>query len=287
MSSLGTLSSIQSLANSFQEEDYTFPVLFIGHGNPYNAIQENEFNQEWKRVADRLPKPKAILCISAHWLTKGTWVTAMEKPRTIHDFSGFSEELFSVQYPAPGSPDLANEASRIIGSTELKMDHEWGFDHGAWSVTKKMYPDADIPMIQLSIDYHENGQYHYDLARKLMPLRKKGVLTLASGNMVHNLRRVVIPESDLPMAERSNIEYGLDWAVESNELFKEKILSGDFEALVDYKKLGKAVSLSVPTPDHYYPLLYALALNSGQEETKIFNDKCVAGSISMTSVQVG
>ncbi len=262
------------------------PVLFVGHGSPYNALQDNEFTQKWRSIARSIPKPNAIICVSAHWLTKGSWITAMEKPKTIHDFAGFSEELFSVQYPAPGSPELALETKNLFKEKEIGLDQEWGLDHGSWSVIKQMYPDADIPVLQLSIDYHQSPEHHYQLAKDLSSLRNKGVLIIGSGNMVHNLRRVEIPKGYDPMSKGMEIAYGFDWAQESNEIFKDKIQEEDHQALIDYKKLGKAVQQSVPTPDHYYPLLYSLGLKEKGEEITLFNDKCVAGSISMTSVLI-
>ena len=262
------------------------PVLFVGHGSPYNALQDNEFTQKWKSMARSIPKPNAIICVSAHWLTRGSWITAMEKPKTIHDFAGFSEDLFSVQYPAPGSPELALETKNLFKEKEIGLDQEWGLDHGSWSVIKQMYPDADIPVLQLSIDYHQSPEHHYKLAKDLSSLRNKGVLIIGSGNMVHNLRRVEIPKGYDPMSEGMEIAYGFDWAQESNEIFKDKIQKEDHQALIDYKKLGKAVQQSIPTPDHYYPLLYSLGLKEKGEEITLFNDKCVAGSISMTSVLI-
>ncbi len=281
--SLGTLSGLSSFASALPEQDGLIPVLFVGHGNPYNAIQKNEFNQKWKEVANNLPKPKAILCISAHWLTKGTYITAMERPKTIHDFSGFSEDLFNVEYPAPGDPDLARETSQLVKYAEVKLDENWGLDHGAWSVIMQMYPEADIPVLQFSIDYHKPGQYHYSLGKELSSLRKKGVLIIGSGNMVHNLRKAGLPPGTEMTTESMNREYGFDWAIESNEIFKSKILAGDHKSLIEYRKLGNAVNRSVPTPDHYFPMLYSLSLQGEKEKTTFFNDKCVTGSISMTS----
>jgi 4,5-DOPA dioxygenase extradiol len=256
------------------------PVLFVGHGSPMNAIEDNEFVQKWRELGKSLPKPGAILCISAHWETRGTLVTAMEKPMTIHDFGGFPEELFDVQYPAPGSPELAKETQRIIKKTEVGLDDKWGLDHGAWSVIKHLYPKADVPVIQLSMDYYQSAQYHYDLARELAPLRKKGVLIIGSGNMVHNLGLVSWEKMNEP-------GFGYDWAIEANEKMKNFILSNDHKALIDYKSQGRAFSLAIPTPDHFLPLLYALALKEENETLSFFNDKAVAGSLTMTSVRIG
>lgn len=255
------------------------PALFLGHGSPMNALEDNEFTAGWERLAGELPKPKAILCVSAHWLTRGTAVTAMAKPPTIHDFGGFPDELFAVQYGAPGDPALAEETRRTIKGTQVALDHDWGLDHGAWSVIKRMYPKADVPVVQLSIDYHRPPQWHYDLGRELAPLREKGILILGSGDMVHNLRRMSFG--------RITENYGFDWALEAQAKFNKLILAREHGPLIDYRSLGEAVRLSVPTPDHYYPLLYALALQGKSEEATLFNDKAVGGAVTMTSVRIG
>lgn len=256
------------------------PVLFLGHGSPMNAIEENEFVTGFRNVAKEMPKPNAILCVSAHWETKGTLVTAMQHPKTIHDFGGFPKELFEVQYPAPGSPDLAKETKALITGTEVGLDDQWGLDHGAWSVIKHLYPDADVPVIQMSLDHRQTPQYHYELAREIRSLREKGVLIIGSGNMVHNLRMVAW--------DRLNAqEYGFDWALEANGKMKGYILDGDHRPLIDYRSHGKAFDLAIPTPEHYLPLLYALALQDKNEEVSLFNDKAVAGSLTMTSVRIG
>lgn len=260
------------------------PVLFVGHGSPMNAIEENPFSLEWRRVAKTLPKPAAILCISAHWETRGTYVTAMDRPRTIHDFGGFPPELYAALYPAPGSPWLARETRQAITYTGVGLDQEeWGLDHGCWSVLKQMFPEADIPVVQLSLDHFQPAQAHYDLARELAPLRKQGVLILASGNIVHNLRRVVMRGN----LSDFNQPFGLDWAIEANELFKKLILENNHQALINYRTLGAAVQLAVPTPEHYLPLLYALALKGEHEAITFFNDQAVAGSLTMTSLIFG
>ncbi len=256
------------------------PALFVGHGSPMNAIEDNEFSQTWSKFGREIPKPKAVLVISAHWLTNGTFVTAMEQPRTIHDFGGFPQELFDVQYPAKGSPELATETAKLITSTNVGLDHEWGLDHGTWSIVKHMYPDANIPVLQLSIDYNKPAQYHYDLAQQLKSLRSKGVLLIGSGNMVHNLRMVA-------WDKLQEAEYGFDWAIEMNSIFKDKISNRDFNSLIHYEKLGAAAKLAIPTPDHYYPLIYSLALQDKEDEITFFNDKLVGGSLNMTSVKFG
>ena len=255
------------------------PVLFMGHGSPMNALEDNEFTSQWERMAAELPKPKAILCVSAHWLTRGSYVTAMENPPTLHDFGGFPDELFAVRYPAPGDPGLAEETRRVIQGAQVMPDHDWGLDHGAWSVIKRMYPEADVPVVQLSIDYHRPPRWHYDLGRELAPLRERGILILASGDMVHNLRRAAF--------DRFGEPYGFDWALEAQAGFNRLILTRNHPALIDYPSLGEAVKLAVPTPDHYYPLLYALALQGEGDDAVLFNDRVVGGAVSMTSVRIG
>ena len=256
------------------------PVLFLGHGSPMNAIEENEFVQGWIDIGKLIPEPVSILCISAHWETRGTYITAMKMPPTIHDFGGFPRELFEVQYPAPGNPELAVELKHSIKKTEVGLDDKWGLDHGAWSVIKHLYPKANIPVIQLSMDYYQPPQYHYDLAKELSFLREKGVLIIGSGNMVHNLGLINWEKID-------ESGFGYDWAIEANEKMKELIRSDDHRALIDYKSLGKAINRAIPTPDHFLPLLYSLALKEENERVKIFNDKAVAGSLTMTSLIIG
>lgn len=255
------------------------PVLFLGHGSPMNAIEENEFVAGFRNIAKSIPKPNAILCVSAHWETKGTFVTAMQNPPTIHDFGGFPKELFAVQYPAPGSPDLAKQTKSLITKTEVGLDEKWGLDHGAWSVIKHLYPNADIPVIQMSIDYNQSPQYHYELAQQIKSLRKKGVLVIGSGNIVHNLGKVEW--------RRLNETFGYDWAIEANDKMKKFILDGNHKELINFRSQGKAFDLAIPTPEHYLPLLYSLALQDKNEEVKLFNDKAVAGALTMTSLKIG
>jgi 4,5-DOPA dioxygenase extradiol len=262
------------------ENSEKMPVLFLGHGSPMNAIEENEFVTGWRNMEKTLPDPKAILCVSAHWETRGTYVTAIDKPGTIHDFGGFPGALFDVQYDAPGSPELAKETQRIIKKTEVGLDEKRGLDHGAWTVIKHLYPKADVPVIQLSLDYYQAPQYHYDLAKELSSLRKKGVLIIGSGNMVHNLGLVDWEKIDEP-------GFGYDWATEANEKIKKLILSNDHKALIDYKSQGKSINLAIPTPEHFLPLLYSLALKEENDIVNIFNDKAVAGSLTMTSIKIG
>ena len=256
------------------EEEEKMPVLFIGHGSPMNAIEDNIFSKRWQQMGKEIPTPKAVVVVSAHWLTKGTMVTAMPNPKTIHDFGGFPQALFDVQYPAPGSPELATEIQKLITNPAVELDHDWGLDHGTWSVVKHMYPDADIPVLQLSIDYYKPAAYHYELAKQLLALRKKGVLIIGSGNMVHNLRMVAWDKLNEP-------EYGFDWALEMNDIFKNKISNGFHKELIQYEKLHKAATLAIPTPDHYYPLLYILALQTDNDKVEFFNDKAVGGSLTM------
>ena len=262
------------------ERSQKMPILFLGHGSPMNAIEENEFVQGFRNIAKTIPKPNAILCVSAHWETRGTFVTAMEQPRTIHDFGGFPKELYEVQYPAPGSPDLANTVKSLVKSTNVEDDHKWGLDHGAWSVTKHMYPEADVPVIQMSLDFDKAPQYHYDLMKELSALRDKGVLIIGSGNMVHNLRLV-----DWKNFNADN--HAFDWAKEAGEKMKNYVLNGDHQQLINYRSNGKAFELAIPTPEHFLPLLYVLSLQGKNDEISLFNDKAVAGSLTMTSVKIG
>ena len=256
------------------------PLLFLGHGSPMNAVEDNQFSRGWRKIGETIPKPSAILCVSAHWETRGTYVTAMEKPKTIHDFGGFPPELYEVKYPAPGNPELAAKAKGIIKKTDVSPDLAWGLDHGCWSVMKHIYPDADVPVIQLSLDHYKQPDYHYDLAKELAPLRKEGILIIGSGNMVHNLGMVAWNRMDEP-------EYGFDWAVNANNKMKELIVSGNHKSLIDYKNQGREFNLAVPTPEHFLPLLYILALQEEDEHVMFFNDVPVMGSLTMTSVRIG
>lgn len=276
---MSSLAGLKKFTDSLSGEEHRMPVLFMGHGSPMNGIEDNEFSRQWEQMGKDLPVPKAILVISAHWLTRGTQVTAMDFPPTIHDFGGFPQELFDVQYPAPGDPLLAAETRDLIKTTNVGMDHDWGLDHGAWSVVKRMYPEAKIPVIQLSIDYSQPASYHYELAGQLASLRQKGVLILGSGNIIHNLRMVAWDKMNVP-------NYGYDWAIEMHTLFNEKLLNGDHQALINYEKLGPAAKLAIPTPDHYYPLMYILGLQDKKDAVTLFNDKLVAGSLNMTSVKL-
>ena len=273
------LNDLESITQQFNNTE-KMPVLFLGHGSPMNAIEENQFVQGFRNISREIPKPNAILCISAHWFTNGTFVTAMQNPKTIHDFYGFPKELFEVNYPAPGSPELAKETAALLLPEIVEEDHSWGLDHGAWSVIKHLYPDAEIPVIQLSIDYTKPPQYHFDLAKKLQKLREKGILIIGSGNIVHNLRMV-------DWKNINTVGAGWDWAVEAREKTNNWLLDGNFQNLIDYQRQGVALQTAVPSPDHYLPLIYSLGLKEKSENLSLFNDELIGGSLSMTSVRIG
>lgn len=272
------LTELSNLSESFPNTE-RMPALFLGHGNPMNAIEENQFVDGFRDVAKLLPKPVAILCISAHWYIDGTKLTAMEMPRTIHDFAGFPQALFDVQYPAKGSPELAKLTQEIIKPTIAELDEKWGLDHGAWSVIKHLYPKADISVIQMSIDYTKSAQQHYELAQKISILRNKGILIIGSGNIIHNLGLV-----DWQNFYKDN--YGYDWAIEAHETINKYLLKGDYQPIINFEKQSQAINLAIPTPDHYLPLIYTLGLQQKGETISLFNDKLVAGSLSMTSLKI-
>ncbi|MCF7807118.1 MAG: 4,5-DOPA dioxygenase extradiol [Candidatus Marinimicrobia bacterium] len=255
------------------------PVLFVGHGSPMNAIEDNVFTQNMRSVGESLPRPTAIVCVSAHWETMGTQVTAMQDPKTIHDFSGFPRELYKVEYPAAGDPALAIETKKMLKSTPLDLDYSWGLDHGTWSVLVHLFPKADIPVIQLSLDRRRSFRAHYELAQELKYLRDKGVLIIGSGNMVHNLRMVAWNKLDVP-------GFGFDWALEADTTMKALILAGEHERLIDLPTQGRAFQLAIPTPEHYLPLLYAIALQEKGDQVSFFNEQAVGGSLTMTSVKI-
>ena len=232
----------------YLEDTPLMPVIFVGHGTPMNAIEDNEFSQKWHQLGASIPYPQAILCVSAHWETRGTYITAMQSPKTIHDFYGFPRELFAQQYPAKGLPELASDLANNSLPFSIETDYEWGLDHGSWSVLKHFYPKAEIPVLQLSIDYTKPLSYHVELAKELNFLRRKGVLIVGSGNMIHNLRMVTPKNGDF------NIEYGYDWAIELNEKFKSRIYDRDINSLTNYKSLDSAVNLAIPSLEHYIPL---------------------------------
>jgi 4,5-DOPA dioxygenase extradiol len=275
-----TLSAFRNFTDGLPEQQHLMPVLFIGHGSPMNGIEDTEFSRRWEKMAEEIPVPSAVLVVSAHWLSQGTRITAMDFPRTIHDFGGFPRELYEVQYNAPGNPILAKETASLLHSTQVQLDHDWGLDHGAWTVVRHMYPQATIPVLQLSIDYTKGPPFHYELSKELYALRKKGVLIIGSGNMVHNLRMTAWDKINEP-------GFGYDWALQINDRFKQLISAGDFAPLIDYESLGREAQLAIPTPEHYLPLLYVLGLKGSKDSTSFFNDKAVAGSITMTSVRLG
>lgn len=284
---LGTVSLAAYTMNTYAFNSFTsalkptakMPVLFVGHGSPMNAIESNEFTKKWQQLGQTLPKPQAILCISAHWETEGTFVTAMPNPKTIHDFGGFPQALFDVQYPAAGSIELAKETKEIIKQTSVGLDEQWGLDHGCWSILKPMFPLANIPVIQMSLDYRKDAAYHYNFGKELQQLRHKGVLIIGSGNIVHNLGLINWQKMNEP-------EYGFDWALEAKEKLNSFVVSGNHQQLIQYKNLGKSVSLAIPSPDHYLPLLYTLSLKTDKDHISLFNDKALMGSITMTSVLI-
>jgi 4,5-DOPA dioxygenase extradiol len=266
---------IRELKNLPQTEN-RMPVLFIGHGSPMYGIEENDFTRGWRKSIENLPKPKAILVVSAHWETRGTRVTSMPKPRVIYDFGGFPQALFEAKYAASGSPEIAKEVAENLKQRLIELDESWGLDHGTWTVLRHLYPNADVPVLQLSIDYTKPAIRHYELAKELSFLRDRGVLIIGSGNMVHNLRQINF------RAAASH-----DWARSANEKFKDLILRGEHDKLIRYENLGNDAALAVPTAEHYLPLVYALALKNEGETIELFNDAIDLGSISMTSVKIG
>jgi 4,5-DOPA dioxygenase extradiol len=254
------------------------PAIFVGHGSPMNAIEENVFTEKWRAIGESLPKIETILCISAHWFVPETLVTAAPLPHTIHDFGGFPDELYRVQYPAPGNPKLAAEICQGFAAFSVKEDLRWGFDHGSWSIMKHIFPQADVPMIQLSINRAKPPVWHFEFGKALSKLREEGVLLVGSGNMVHNLSRAIFNFSSAK---------GFDWAIHADEIFKTLIRNREHEKLVNYDELGEDIALAVPTPEHYLPLLYVLGAAEANDKISIFSDALVGGSISMTGVGIG
>lgn len=275
---MGKLAALEAMADTLPKTD-TMPGLFVGHGSPMNAVEENEFVRGFREIARSIPKPEAILCISAHWFVDGTKVTAMEKPRTIHDFGGFPPELYGIQYPAPGNSTLAGLAAEMAKPTPVDLDLSWGLDHGAWTVAMHMYPEADVPIVQLSVDRKLAPHGHFELGARLNALRSRGVLILGSGNIVHNLRLV-----DFQSFHRKN--YGFDWAIEAREFVNRCIQSGSYQPLWEVAERNRAMQLAVPTPEHFLPLLYILGLKHDPANHRLFNDEMLAGSLSMTSLKV-
>lgn len=255
------------------------PLLFLGHGSPMNAIEENPFVEGFRQVANLFQKPKAIICISAHWYTKGSFVTHDEHPRTIHDFYGFPPPLYEVRYPAMGNPVLATQVKALLRPTEVNLDTSWGLDHGCWSVLKHLYPDASVPVIQLSLDRTKPAAEHYTMAKRLAHLREEGILLVGSGNLVHNLRLVDFNQLNNPGA-------AYPWAAEASAYIKQCLKERDFNSLINTHQQPAFMQLAVPTPDHYLPLMYLLGLWEDDEKLTLFNDELVGGSISMTSLLV-
>jgi 4,5-DOPA dioxygenase extradiol len=266
--------TLRDLHAAFPDSDQKMPVLFVGHGNPLNAIEDNEYSRVWAEVGQALPRPNAILCISAHWETIGTQVTGMDRPKTIHDFGGFPRELFEYQYPAPGSIELAYLTQETVKGVSVEIDQNWGLDHGTWSVLCRMFPKADVPVVQLSLDRSQQPDYHYALGQELQALRNKGVLIVGSGNIVHNLRTAVWREG------------AYDWAIEFDETIRDLVLKGDHDPIVNYQTLGQAARLAIPTNEHYLPLLYSLSLQEKNEQVKFFVDRVTMGSLSMRSLWI-
>lgn len=273
------LNDIQNISDQFTKTE-RMPVLFLGHGSPMNAIEENQFVRGFREISKKIPTPNAILCISAHWFTKGTFVTSGEIQKTIHDFYGFPPELFAVQYPAKGNPALAKETVELLSPNPVIETDSWGLDHGAWSVIRHLYPEANIPVIQMSIDYTKSAQCHFELAEKLSKLRDKGILIIGSGNIIHNLRLI-------DWRNINTVGAGWDWAIEARAKTNEWILDGNYQNLINFEKQGTALQNAVPTPDHYLPLIYTLGLKKKTEEISLFNDELIGGSLSMTSVRIG
>jgi 4,5-DOPA dioxygenase extradiol len=274
-----TMTDLRSCGNVMMENKTTqrMPVLFIGHGNPMYGIADNPFTRSLNKLGKELPTPKAILIVSAHWLTRGTFVHSSPYPKTIHDFGGFPEELYQVQYNAPGAPALAEETKGLIHTTQARLDTDWGLDHGAWTILRHLYPAADIPSFQLSIDAAKPAEWHYNLAKELAPLREKGVLIVGSGNIVHNLGRVSWSD---PQAK-------FDWSIEFDEAVKQAVNNRDHQSLIHYEKMGQAALLAVPTNDHYLPMIYALGLQNGKDEVVHTYENIELGSISMRCFRIG
>lgn len=272
---LSGLPTAISQLNQFAQDDYKHPVLFIGHGTPMNAIEKNTYTQALANTGKSLKKPKAILVVSAHWLTKGTFVTANPKPETIYDFGGFPKEMYDLKYPSPGSPQIASEIISL--NDQLKKDEQWGLDHGAWTFLLHMFPQADIPVLQLSIDYTKDYQYHYDLVNKLKSLRSKGVLIIGSGNITHNLGRMDWNEN-APVT---------NWAKEFDEKVKQNVLKGDHYEILNYKKWGNISTTAHPSDDHFIPLMYTLGLQEKNESVQFIYEGFQHGSISMRCIRIG
>ena len=275
------IATIKTWVNEIEklaETEIKMPALFIGHGSPMNAIEQNDFTQTLQNLGQSLIKPKAILCISAHWTTKGTFVDISPNPKMIYDIYGFPKELYNLKYPADGAPIIANEISKTITHTTIQKSTDWGLDHGTWSILTHLYPQAHIPTFQLSIDYHQPMQYHYDLAKQLNIFRKKGVLIIGSGNLTHNLK--IIDFHDINATPR-------DWALEFDAKIKEFINDKNHKGVIDFEKIGSSSQLAVPEPSHFIPLIYTLALQDNKDEIDYFYDKFHYGTLSMRCLKIG
>lgn len=253
------------------------PVVFFGHGSPMNCLEDNRYTRAWREIGRALPRPRAVLCVSAHWTTRGTGVTAMAAPKTIHDFYGFPPELYALQYPAPGDPALAARVRDLLAPTEVALDHAWGLDHGTWAVLRFAFPEADVPVLQLSIDATQPSEVHYALGRRLAPLREEGILLAGSGDVVHNLR----------LMRRTADAAPYDWAVRFNDRVRDALARGDHAALVAWEQAGEDARLANPTPEHYLPLLYCLGALAEGEPARIAVDGIEIGSVSMLSAVFG
>jgi 4,5-DOPA dioxygenase extradiol len=254
------------------------PAIFFGHGNPMNALKQNSWTQGWAAIGTDIPRPRAVLCVSAHWYLPGTLVTAMLAPRTIHDFGGFPQELHQVEYPAPGDPALARRVQQLLAPFPVELDASWGLDHGTWSVLRHVYPRADVPVLQLSIDETQPASFHFELGKKLGALREEGILIAGSGNLVHNLHTY---------AWGRHMPEPYDWAVRFETKAREMMIAGEYQALVDYEKLGREAILSIPTPDHYLPLLYVIGAGRQSDVITFPVEGIDGGSVSMLTAQVG
>lgn len=254
------------------------PAIFFGHGNPMNALQINDYTRGWAQIGKAIPRPKAILCVSAHWYFPATAVTALANPRTIHDFGGFPRELYEIEYPAPGNPELAERVQEVLAPIKVGLDYRWGLDHGTWSVLCHVFPEADIPIVQLSIDETQPPEFHYEIGKRLAPLRNEGILIMGSGNLVHNLHAY---------AWGRHVPEPFDWAVRFEKQAREFLLEGNHEPLVNYEALGRDARLSAPTPDHYLPLIYVMGARQEGEKVTFPVEGVDGGSVSMLTVQFG
>jgi 4,5-DOPA dioxygenase extradiol len=272
------INELHTFADSLSPADELMPALFVGHGSPMNAIEDNDFTKALKQLGATLPKPKAIAMVSAHWLTRGTFVHVENKPKMIYDMGGFPEELYKVNYPAPGSPDFAKEVQRAATKTKILDNHDWGFDHGMWSVMLHLFPKADVPVFQISLDYYQQPQYHFELATELQKLRKKGVMLIGSGNLTHNLGQFDLTNINAKTA---------DWALEFDSKMKSFMDAENFQGVIDYKKLGNSAALAHPEPSHFLPLLYTLGMKQKNELLTYPYDKFQYGTFSMRCVKVG